>query len=103
MNDNQNTKIAPLMQKVNKAVMHERIRQNQKWGLQRHNMGKWLAILAEEFGEVAQAMQGPLGLTSMKDTDADDLYTELIQVAAVACAIAEQVKEEQGNKYEPIL
>lgn len=98
MNGNQNTKIAPLMQQINKAVMHERIRQNQKWGIQRHNMGKWLAILAEEFGEVAQAMQGPLGLTSMKDTDADDLYTELIQVAAVACAIAEQVKEEQDKK-----
>lgn len=94
MNDNQNTKIAPLMQQINKAVMHERIRQNQKWGLQRHNYGAWLAILVEEVGEVAQAMQQ--GMVSQKQTDADDLYTELIQVAAVASAIAEQVKEEQG-------
>ena len=30
-----------------------------------------------------------------KKTDADDLYTELIHVAAVTCAIAEQVREEQ--------
>ncbi|PFR93490.1 HNH endonuclease [Priestia megaterium] len=84
------------MYRVNIDMSNERLRQNEIWGVQRHNMGKWLAILAEEFGEVAQAMQGPLGLTTMKDTDADDLYTELIQVAAVACAIAEQVKEEQG-------
>ncbi|MCA4157671.1 MazG-like family protein [Priestia megaterium] len=85
--------VTELMIDVNYAVLNERIKQNKKWGLQRHDMGKWLAILAEEFGEVAQAMQGSLGLTSIKETDADNLYEELIQVAAVASAIAEQVKE----------
>lgn len=93
---NEKQRLAQLMVTVNKDVIKERVRQNVKWGHQRHHMGAWLAILTEEFGEVAQAMQGPLGLTSMKDTDADDLYTELIQVAAVASAIAEQVKEAQG-------
>jgi NTP pyrophosphatase (non-canonical NTP hydrolase) len=72
----------------------ERESQLSKWGIQRHDMGKWLAILAEEFGEVAQAMQPSLGLTSVKESDASDLYKELVQVAAVACAIAEQVKEQ---------
>jgi NTP pyrophosphatase (non-canonical NTP hydrolase) len=91
-------RLAQLMVKVNEDVIKERVGQNVKWGHQRHHMGAWLAILAEEFGEVSQAMQGRLGLTSMKDTDADDLYTELIQVAAVACAIAEQVKEEQDKE-----
>jgi len=89
--------VTHLMTAVNGDVLRERVRQNEKWGCQRHHMGAWLAILAEEFGEVSQAMQGRLGLTSMKDSDADDLYEELIQVAAVASAIAEQVKEEAGG------
>ncbi|MCY9017244.1 MazG-like family protein [Priestia megaterium] len=89
--------VTELMANINQDVLTERIKQNEKWGVQRHDMGKWLAILAEEFGEAAQAMQGPLGLTSMKETDADDLYEELIQVAAVASAIAEQVKESKVN------
>lgn len=71
----------------------ERERQDKKWGVQRHPHGTWLAILMEEVGEVAEAMQK--GLVSEKPTDADDLYKELVQVAAVACAIAEQVREEQ--------
>ncbi|WP_147536081.1 MazG-like family protein [Bacillus marasmi] len=74
-------------------VAAERLRQNAMWGKQRHPLGVWLAILGEEFGEVAQAMQGHMGLASFKESDADDLYGELIQLAAVAVAIAEQVKE----------
>ena len=35
---------------------------------------------------------------SVKDTDADDLYMECIHVAAVALAIAEQIKEQQRMK-----
>jgi NTP pyrophosphatase (non-canonical NTP hydrolase) len=76
-------------------VAEERIRQDVKFGLQRHSMGKWLQILVEEVGEVAQAMQQ--GEVQSKDTDADDLFAELIQVAAVAIEIAEQVLE-QGVK-----
>ncbi|WNS74252.1 hypothetical protein RRV45_15180 [Bacillus sp. DTU_2020_1000418_1_SI_GHA_SEK_038] len=72
-------------------VWLERIRQNQLWGRQRHPMGDWLKILIEEVGEVAQAMQ--IGDFSYKESDADDLYKELVQVAAVAVAIAEQVVE----------
>lgn len=82
-----------LMPQTLKDVKAERYRQNEKWGLQRHNYGDWLIILGEEFGEVCQAMQ--TGFTSQKASDADDLYKELIQVAAVAVAIAEQVKEER--------
>jgi NTP pyrophosphatase (non-canonical NTP hydrolase) len=82
------------MQYVSKEVFKERLRQNAKWGIQRHDLGKWLAILVEEVGEVSQAMQPLLGLTSGKETDAQDLYNELIQVAAVAQAAAEQLREE---------
>lgn len=89
-----------LMLDVNKAVMRERQRQNGLWGFQRHDIGTWLSILGEEWGEVCQAAQGRLGLKSVKETDADNLYEELIHVAAVASAIAEQIKEEEKAKQE---
>lgn len=78
---------------VHADVLKERFRQNEKWGLQRHENGKWLAILVEEVGESAQAMMQDS--MAAKETDSDDLYTELIQVAAVAQAWAEQVREER--------
>ena len=77
-------------------IKTERKRQDVKWGIQRHPITYWLSILLEEVGEAAQAMQKDS--VSYKDTDADDLYTELIQVAAVAAAMAEQVKEERDVK-----
>lgn len=75
-------------------VIIERERQDSKWGLQRHDWGKWLGILGEEYGEVCQAINRIHFPTDAKTTDADDLYEELIQVAAVAVAIAEHVREQ---------
>lgn len=95
----QKDKYTQLMIDINSDVYNERCSQNIKWGIQRHDWGKWLAILAEEFGEAAQAMQPLMGLTSIKETDANDLYMELIQVAAVASAIAEQIKEKQEEPF----
>lgn len=74
---------------VNTHILQERFRQNVKWGKQNHNNGRWLAILGEEFGEVCEAMQQ--GSVVSKETDASNLYEELIHVAAVASAFAEQV------------
>lgn len=82
------------MVEVNKQVFKERARQNEKWGLQNHDNGRWLAILGEEFGEVCQAMQQ--GSLASKETDASNLYEELIHVAAVASAFAEQVLRDKG-------
>jgi NTP pyrophosphatase (non-canonical NTP hydrolase) len=85
-----NSKYVETMLNVNDDVYTERARQNRLYGQQHHDNGTWLQILIEEVGEVAQAMQQ--GGTASKETDADDLYTELIHVAAVASAMAEQVK-----------
>lgn len=98
----QKRKQAVAREKLMKAVMddvfRERLRQDAKWGLQRHeNVGKWLAILGEEVGEVNTAAMPMLGLGTTKATDTDDLYEELIQVAAVAIAFAEQIKEGKGR------
>jgi NTP pyrophosphatase (non-canonical NTP hydrolase) len=85
-----------LMFEINKDVFSERVRQNEKWGNQRHTYGSWLAILVEEVGEAAQAMQVHWGWG--KPSDAQNLYEELIHVAAVASAIAEQVREESEEQ-----
>ena len=82
-----------MMLKVNIDALAERVSQNKKWGVQRHSMAEWLSILVEEVGEVAQAINRLNFPSDAKETDADNLYKELIQVAAVASAIAEQVKE----------
>lgn len=84
--------VRELQASISGMVMEERKRQDAKWGIQRHPHTTWLAILMEEVGEVAEAMQK--GMPSEKATDAADLLTELIQVAAVAQAMAEQVYEE---------
>ena len=59
------------------AVLRERNKQDEKWGEQNHDSGKWLAILIEEIGELAQEMleENPLNATA-----------ELTQVVAVALA-----------------
>lgn len=80
-----------LTSRVLTDVAKERIFQHVKWGKQDHSDGDWLKILIEEVGEVAQAMQHNNKWS--KDSDASDLYNELIQVAAVAVSIAESVKE----------
>lgn len=86
--------------RLTEDVVAERVRQVQKFGVQRHaNAGVWLAILGEEFGEVCQAAGPHMGLGTGKPTDAADLYTELIQVAAVAVAWAEQIAEERRGEH----
>ncbi|MBB6452006.1 transcriptional regulator with XRE-family HTH domain [Salirhabdus euzebyi] len=81
--------------KILNDIHRERIRQNQKWGIQRHDWGKWLGILGEEYGEVCQAINRIYFPSDAKPTDAVNLYNELIQLSAVAASMAEQIKEEE--------
>lgn len=89
------SKIEALMTTVNLDVFYERLRQNDLWGYQRHDWGKWLGILTEEFGEVGQAINRIHFPADAKPSDADNLYEELIHLAAVASAMAEQILEER--------
>ena len=68
-------------------IQWERIRQDKKWGPDRVlHYSEWSDILSEEVGEWCQAR---LGRASW-----GDIYDEIIQVAAVAVAIAEQMQRE---------
>lgn len=83
------------MENVLLDVAKERGRQIRLYGHQQKNNSEWLAVLVEEVGEAAQAMQKDT--EAAKDTDADDLYKELVQVAAVAVKWAEVVKGYKGG------
>ena len=87
-----------IMIDVVSMLLRERLNQDEKWGKQRHSMEKWLTILVEEVGEFAQAIQKDE--IQFKETDANNKLKEIIQVSAVAVAIAEQLIEEERKQYE---
>lgn len=91
-----------LKTKVLADINTERKRQDKLWGLQRHDYGTWLGILGEEHGEVCQAVNRINFPNDAKETDADNLYEELIHEAAVASAMAEQYLEEKMYKKLPL-
>jgi hypothetical protein len=71
-------------------VKAERQRQNDKWASQPewHDF-VWSAILGEEYGEVQNAMLEVV----YGSMNGEDLYKELIQVAAVAVAQAQKLRK----------
>lgn len=89
-----------IQEAVLEDIKIERIRQNGKWGRQRHPLPIWYVILGEEFGEVGSAIQKRMGWG--KPTDPPNEYEELIHLAAVATAMAEQLREEgRHGKADP--
>lgn len=73
-------------------VKKERQRQDKMWGYPQNNAPfEWLAILAEEFGEFAQAMND---LMFKGEGGVDRVLEEAIEVAAVAVAIVEHLSGE---------
>lgn len=64
-------------------VAGERAKQDRKWGEQNHNDIKWLAVLVEEVGEIAQAI--------LKD-DMSATVEEMIQSSAVLQAWYEAIR-----------
>lgn len=82
-----------LTKKVLLDVEQERINQVIKFGKQEHSLYKWLTILIEEVGEVAQAIQHDEDWS--KKGDKSNIYEELIQVAAVSVQIAESIEKRE--------
>lgn len=69
-------------ERFQELVQLERERQKSKWHSVIHSPESWVTILGEEFGEVCR---------SVLEEDADSLRLELVQVAAVAQALFEQL------------
>lgn len=71
---------------VFKDINLERDRQDNKWGVQKHDPFTWMTVLGEEYGEACQAsLQAHFGINK----SLDNYREELIQVAAVAVAAIE--------------
>lgn len=72
------------------AVVAERIRQEKLWGEQTLPLPAWLAILAEEFGEVAKEVNNYHG-------DYSRIREELSHVAAVAVQWIEAIDRKEDE------
>jgi hypothetical protein len=70
---------------VLKDIKRQREKQLEKWGTQQHDPKMWLAILGEEFGEVAKE----IAETHVKDFDVAAYRKECLHVAAVASAMVQ--------------
>ena len=68
-------------------VYHERHLQDSKWGIQNHLQVEWLAILAEEFGEVSKEVNE----FHFRHHREKELRAELLQTAAVCVAMIESL------------
>ena len=79
------------MENVLNQIRAERERQNEKWGEQNHDDYRWLAILTEEVGELAQAILHD----EFGGSHAGTAKTELVHVAAVAVQWLECMERRQ--------
>lgn len=78
-------------------VARERSRQDKKWGEQNHDMADYYTILGEEFGEVGKAIcESKL----QKIVAPQEIRKELIQLAAVAVAMAEAFDHNRSDWQE---
>ena len=96
------TILSPAIDTVITAIVAERLRQECLWKDGKipftcahaiHDAGK-LAVLVEEVGEVAKEVQMDYLKVEKDEAYSQRLYTELIQVAAVAAAWAEAIAED---------
>lgn len=73
-------------------VRDERHAQDEKWGEQNHALPIWHLVLAEEVGEVAEAiLEGRASGNYSRERHIQDIREELVQVAAVAVAVIEYI------------
>lgn len=80
-------------------ILDERLRQIEKWGIQKVSLPEWMTILGKEFGESCQeALRCHFGFDGapgehMGDSRVVRFRREIVQVATVAFAILEFVDQ----------
>ena len=89
------------MNNILEEVRQERQKQNEKWGVQNHNLPEFMTILMEEVGEASQhavdfhhrnkATGDGLSVTLIQSNQLTKFRREMIQVAAVAVQIIERI------------
>lgn len=81
------------MDEIFKDIRRERLAQDAKWGEQNHRPIEWVAILAEEVGEVSkEALENHFKGQYRGLYQLANYRKELIQVAAVAVAMIESLE-----------
>lgn len=85
-----------------KWVEEERFRQVKARGTQDHNPLKWFTVLAEEFGEVARALEERTEFKLSQEEYLRQIQYELIQLAAVSVAFIEAIRRAEGSHHPPI-
>ena len=86
-----------MLEDILEEVRQERIRQDDKWGPvpRSHSPERWLTILAEEFGEFAHDV---CDHNFEEGKYRENMREELIQIAAVAVVIAEDLDWQDEQK-----
>lgn len=85
-----------LRKRIYGKISLERTQQESKWGIQRHNLSDWLAILTEEIGEIAKAILE----NKFRDGDIEDVKKELIHAAAVIVSILECIETGKASVFK---
>lgn len=75
-----------------KKIITESLAQIHKWGIQTHGGFEWLTYVAEEVGELAQAISEHEYRGGSRPT----VVKEAVQVATLALKIAEMFEKEEG-------
>jgi len=84
------------MNQALEMIIHERERQDAKWGEQNHPLYTWLAILVEEVGELGQAMLH----TEFGGYAKGKVKEEAIHVAAVALQFVEYLIRQEMEQND---
>ena len=74
-------------QNIISDVITERERQDEKWGIQNHDLFRWSSIIGEEYGEMCKAIN-EYGFNSIPETK-KEIYIETIQTMASCMAMLE--------------
>jgi hypothetical protein len=77
--------------KLKSLILHENLRQLEKWGVQDHEPFEWLGFATEELGEIANAI-GEFQFR-WKPGSCENVVKEAIQTATLCLKIAEMFQD----------
>ena len=71
--------------KLKSLILHENLKQLEKWGVQDHDPFRWIAFTLEELGELSEAISE----WTFREGTVEDVVKEAIQTTTLALKIAE--------------